>query len=250
MPVEETCRDPVFGDGRRRKEGDMHMLARFRPLARLSKLPSPATPIAFVALVAAIGTGSAVALKGANTVDQGDLRAGSVGASEVKANAIGSSEAKANAIGSSEVRRDSLNGTDINESTLDISTPSAATLSFSADDANHQLFEIGGSRLVAGCGPADPGGPEAGGIRRRLGIIAGAQGAVIVGEGGGFSSFSVLAANDQEVLLFDEVPPGSVNPGFVSFAVFDGGGTAASGTAALLADPPNNRCVATAQAGG
>ena len=223
------------------------MSASFRQrLARLRKLPSPATPIAFVALLAAVGTGSAVALTGANTVDQGDLKPGSVGASEVKANAIGSSEVKANAIGSSEVLRDSLNGNDIEESTLDLSLPSAATLTFSADDAIHQLFEIGGSRVFARCGPADPGGPEAGGIARRVGVIAGPQGAVLVGEGG----FSVLAPNQEDVFLLDEVPPGGVNPTLGFFAVFDGGGTSASGTAALLADPPNNRCVATAQAAG
>jgi hypothetical protein len=222
-------------------EGDPQMLASFNSqLTRLKKLPSPATPIAFVALVAAIGTGSAVALTGTNTVDQGDI----------KANAVGASEVKANAIGSSEVKRDSLNGNDINESTLNISTPSAITLTFSADDANHQLFTIGGSSVFARCGPADPGGPEAGGIRRTLGVIAGGQGAVLVGEGGGFSAFSVLAPNEEGVFLFDEVPPGAVNPALVSFGIFDGGGTSASGTAALLADPPNNRCVATAQAAG
>jgi hypothetical protein len=233
------------------------MRARFRAeLTRLMGLPSPATPIAFIALVAAIGTGSAVALTGTNTVDQGDLKANSVGSSEAKANAVGSSEVKANsigssemrdnAVGSSEVKADSLTGSDINESTLNLPTPPAVTRAFSADDAIQQLFTIGGSTFFARCGPADPAGPEAGGIRRTLGLIAGGQGAVIAG----LEGFSQFAPNQQEPLLFDEVPPGGVNAAQITFAVFDGGGAAASVTAALLADPPNNRCVATAQAAG
>jgi hypothetical protein len=89
-------------------------------LNRLKTLPSPALVIAFIALVAALGTGSAVALSGKNTVAADDIKKNAVGASEIKANAVRSSEVKSNAIGSSEVRDNSLTGADINESTLNV----------------------------------------------------------------------------------------------------------------------------------
>lgn len=89
-------------------------------LNRLKTLPSPALVVAFIALVAALGTGSAVALTGKNTVAADDIRKNAVGASEIKANGVRSSEVRSNAIGSSEVRNDSLTGADINESTLNV----------------------------------------------------------------------------------------------------------------------------------
>jgi len=89
-------------------------------LNRLKTLPSPALVVAFIALVAALGTGSAVALSGKNTVAADDIKKNAVGASEIKANAVRSSEVRRNAIGSSEVRADSLTGADINESTLNV----------------------------------------------------------------------------------------------------------------------------------
>jgi len=97
-------------------------------LDRLKRLPSPALVIAFIALVAALGTGSAVALTGKNTVGAKDIKANAVGSSEIKKNAVGASEIKKNAVGpseiksgavgSSEVKNNSLTGADINESTL------------------------------------------------------------------------------------------------------------------------------------
>jgi hypothetical protein len=87
-------------------------------LDRLKRLPSPALVIAFIALVAALGTGSAVALTGKNTVAADDIKKNAVGASEIKKNAVGSSEIKSSAVGSSEVKSNSLTGADINESTL------------------------------------------------------------------------------------------------------------------------------------
>lgn len=89
-------------------------------LNRLKTLPSPALVVAFIALVAALGTGSAVALSGKNTVAADDIKKNAVRASEIKANAVRSSEVRSNAIGSSEVRNDSLTGADINESTLNV----------------------------------------------------------------------------------------------------------------------------------
>jgi hypothetical protein len=99
-------------------------------LHRMRKLPSPALVIAFIALVAAIGTGSAWALSGSNSVFADDIRANAVGASEIKANAVGGSEIRANAVRGSElanntvtsgeVRDNSLTGADIDESTLNV----------------------------------------------------------------------------------------------------------------------------------
>jgi hypothetical protein len=80
-------------------------------LASSKRLPSPALILAFVALVAALGTGSAFALKGKNTVDAGDI----------KKNAVGSSEAKNQALTGTDVRNNSLTGADIDESTLSVS---------------------------------------------------------------------------------------------------------------------------------
>lgn len=80
-------------------------------LARFKRLPSPALVLAFVALVAALGTGSAFALKGKNTVDAGDI----------KNNAVRSAEVKNNSLTSADIRNNSLTGADINEATLSIS---------------------------------------------------------------------------------------------------------------------------------
>ena len=88
--------------------------------ARLMRLPSPALVIAFIALLAAIGTGTGMALSGKNTVRADDIRKNAVGASEIKANAVRSSEIRSNAVGSSEVRANSLTGDDIDESTLNV----------------------------------------------------------------------------------------------------------------------------------
>lgn len=88
--------------------------------ARLMRLPSPALVIAFIALLAAIGTGTGMALSGKNTVRADDIRKNAVRASEIKANAVRSSEIRSNAVGSSEVRANSLTGDDIDESTLNV----------------------------------------------------------------------------------------------------------------------------------
>jgi hypothetical protein len=89
-------------------------------LNRLKTLPSPALVIAFIALVAALGTGSAVALTGHNTVAADDIKANAVRSSDIKANAVKASEVASNAVGSAEVADDSLTGADINESTLNL----------------------------------------------------------------------------------------------------------------------------------
>ena len=89
-------------------------------LKRLKTLPSPALVIAFIALVAALGTGSAVALVGKNTVAADDIKKNAVRASEIKKNAVGASEIKSGAVRSSEVQNDSLTGADIDEGSLNV----------------------------------------------------------------------------------------------------------------------------------
>jgi hypothetical protein len=89
-------------------------------LNRFKRLPSPALVIAFIALVAALGTGSAVALVGKNTVAADDIKKNAVGASEIKKNAVGASEIKSSAVRSSEVQNNSLTGADIDESSLNV----------------------------------------------------------------------------------------------------------------------------------
>ena len=87
---------------------------------RLKRVPSPALVIAFIALVAALGTGTGVALTGTNTVTADDIRRNAVGASEIKRNAVRSAEIRRNAVRSSDVGDNSLTGADIDESTLSI----------------------------------------------------------------------------------------------------------------------------------
>jgi hypothetical protein len=89
-------------------------------LKRLKRLPSPALVIAFIALVAALGTGSAVALVGKNTVAADDIKKNAVRASEIKKNAVRASEIKSGAVRSSEVQNDSLTGADIDEGSLNV----------------------------------------------------------------------------------------------------------------------------------
>jgi hypothetical protein len=76
------------------------------------KLPSPATLIALLALFAALG-GSAVALKGKNTVDSGDVKNGQIKSKDLK---------DGNVTGK-DVKDDSLTGADIDESSLAVDVP-------------------------------------------------------------------------------------------------------------------------------
>jgi hypothetical protein len=132
-------------------------------LNRFKRLPSPALVIAFIALVAALGTGSAVALVGKNTVAADDIKKNAVGASEIKKNAVGASEIKSSAVRSSEVQNNSLTGADIDESTLSVGGGGggggggASIVSFSARLSANQTqnktignFTVSGSTNAAG----------------------------------------------------------------------------------------------------
>ena len=86
---------------------------------------SPTTVIALIALFAAIGGGSAIALEGRNSVDSGDIRNGQVKKQDIRKNAVRSVKVKNN----------NLRGADINESTLG-QVPSAANADNAANAAN------------------------------------------------------------------------------------------------------------------
>src|SRR5512132_1462763 len=101
-----------------------------------SRLPSPATAVAFIALVAAL-SGSALALPGTGTVNSGDI----------KNNSIRSKDLRNNDVRSKDVRNDSLTGNDVNESTFG-KVPSAGN----ADNATNaataaNAAAVGGYRI-------------------------------------------------------------------------------------------------------
>ncbi len=89
-------------------------------LQRLRRLPSPAMVISFVALLAVLGTGSAVALSGSNSVKADDIAANAVGSADIKSNAIHRAEMFDNSVASAEVAANSLTGDDIDEGTLNV----------------------------------------------------------------------------------------------------------------------------------
>jgi hypothetical protein len=108
---------------------------------RERRRPSPALVIAGLALFLAIGGGSAIALKGTNTVDAGDLKKNSVKAAEIARNAVRSPEVKDN----------SLKGVDINEATVgpvDGDVRYSFNLSFGQ---SQQVAQIGAFTLTAEC---------------------------------------------------------------------------------------------------
>ena len=136
------------------------------------------------------------------------------------------------------------------------SVRNSITLTFSADGADHELFKIGRSTVIAVCNAIPSNSPEnPGGIGTGLGLIPGPDGATLVnsgvpGAGEGTGGALVLGPGQNAGFLEFGADAGAVNGGEASFAIFDGGGTSASGTAAILADDPNERCVVTVQVAG
>jgi hypothetical protein len=83
----------------------------------LSRRPTPAMAVAFVALLAAL-SGTAVALPGKNSVDSGDIKNKTIRGKDLRGNAVTSGKVKNNNLTGTDMRDDSLTGADINESTL------------------------------------------------------------------------------------------------------------------------------------
>lgn len=114
-------------------------------MARLKRIldrhASPATILSLIALFAAIGGGSALALSGTNTVDSGDIRNGQVRSPDIRTAAVTGGKVKNN----------SLRGPDIDESTLG-RVPSAATAGSAVNSA-----ALGGEAPAAFRGAANSG---------------------------------------------------------------------------------------------
>lgn len=97
--------------------------------------PSPATAIAFTALLVAL-SGTAIALPGRGTVDSGDLRRGAVKTSDLGRNAVTGPKVRNSSLRGADVRNESLSGLDIDESTLgQVPSANAANTANSANTA-------------------------------------------------------------------------------------------------------------------
>lgn len=77
-------------------------MERFTRIKSRLGLPSPALVVGCIAVVLALG-GTASALNGTNTVDQGDLQTGSVGAPEIKTGAVRKAEINDGAVQDAEL---------------------------------------------------------------------------------------------------------------------------------------------------
>ena len=99
----------------------------------LSRRPSPAMAVAFIALLAAL-SGTAVALPGKNAVDTGDIKNGQVKGRDIANNAVTGGKIKDGAVGGADVTDNSLTGADVNEGSLG-QVPSAANAA-TANTAN------------------------------------------------------------------------------------------------------------------
>ena len=91
----------------------------------LSRRPTPAMAVAFIALLAAL-SGTAVALPGTNSVDSGDIKNGQVKGKDLANNAVTGKKVKNRSLTGADVRDNSLTGADVNEGTLG-QVPSAAS---------------------------------------------------------------------------------------------------------------------------
>jgi hypothetical protein len=129
-------------------------------MRRITRRPSPAMAVAFIALLAAL-SGTAVALPGKNTVDSGDLKKNAVKPADIARNAVTTPKIRNGAVNSPKVQDDSLTGADINESSLGqvpsantanvANTANTATTANSATSANDaaQLGGLPASRFLS-----------------------------------------------------------------------------------------------------
>jgi hypothetical protein len=99
----------------------------------ISRRPSPAMGVAFVALLAAL-SGTAAALPGTGSVDSGDIRNNAVRSNDIKNNNVSSRDLRNGTVTGTDTQDNSLTGLDIDESTLG-QVPSANSAN-SANTAN------------------------------------------------------------------------------------------------------------------
>jgi hypothetical protein len=82
-------------------------------LKQIGRRTSPATVIACLALFFAIAGGSAIALKGKNTVDSGDIKKGQVKTSDIANNAVTTKKIKGNAVRTSDIQNGQVRKADL-----------------------------------------------------------------------------------------------------------------------------------------
>jgi hypothetical protein len=99
----------------------------------LSRKPSPAMLVAFIALLAAL-SGSAIALPGKNTVDSGDIKNNVIRSKDIRNGQVATKDVKNNNLRSVDIRNNTVTGNDVNEGSLG-QVPSANTAN-SANSAN------------------------------------------------------------------------------------------------------------------
>jgi hypothetical protein len=75
--------------------------------------PSPATVIACIALFFAVAGGSAIALKGRNTVDSGDIKKGQVKTSDIANNAVTTKKIKNNGVRTGDIQNGQVRNADL-----------------------------------------------------------------------------------------------------------------------------------------
>jgi hypothetical protein len=144
----------------------------------MSRRPSPAAVIAFVALMIAL-SGSAIALPGTNKVDSGDIKNGTVKSKDVRDNNLKSRDVRDGALTGVDIKDGTLAGADIDEGTLG-QVPSAATAAraTTADNAAaaNRATTAGKADTAAAAttaGRADTAGAVDGRIPFRLLLAAG-----------------------------------------------------------------------------
>jgi hypothetical protein len=148
---------------------------------RLTKLPSPAMAVAFVALLAAL-TGTAVALPGSNNVTSGDIRSGAVTSSDIRNNSIRGGD----------VRQNTLTGGDVSEGSLG-TVPRASSAGFagfagsagtaSRANSSGSADALGQVRVVTSLDVANPNSDTS------LGTVRCPSGTVPIGGGSWASGF-------------------------------------------------------------
>lgn len=106
----------------------------------LAKLPSPATTVAFVALLVAL-TGTAVALPGSNSVTGGDIRNGAVTGRDIRNNSVTDADVRNNSVRGRDIRDGSVTGRDVDESSLGaVARANTANTAQTAGGANFAGF--------------------------------------------------------------------------------------------------------------
>jgi hypothetical protein len=129
--------------------------------------PSPASAIAFVALLASL-SGTAVALPDTSTVDSGDIKNGTIQGEDLKASSITEREIRGRSLDGTDIKIERVGGDAVKEQGLEVEklpkVPSATTADLLGGQSAAQIIaaaQTGGAQGAPGPqGPAGPAGPE------------------------------------------------------------------------------------------